>query len=78
MKKHFNKELLMTKEDKEDFKNSTKCQICDNDYIDTDVQVRGHYHITRKYRSCAHRYCYINVKLIHKVPVVFDNLKNYD
>ena len=25
MKKHFNKELVMTKEDNEDFKNSTKC-----------------------------------------------------
>ena len=25
MKKHFNKELAMTKEDNEDFKNSTKC-----------------------------------------------------
>ena len=34
MKKHFNKELVMTKEDKESFKNSIKCWICDNDYID--------------------------------------------
>ena len=25
MKKHFNKELLKTKEDNKDFKNSTKC-----------------------------------------------------
>ena len=28
MKKHFNKELVMTKESNEDFKNSTKCWIC--------------------------------------------------
>ena len=34
MKKHFNKELVMTKEDNEDFENSNKCWICDNDYID--------------------------------------------
>ena len=27
IKKYFNKELLMTKNDNEDFKNSTKCQI---------------------------------------------------
>ena len=27
----------MTKEDNEDFKNSTKCWICDNDYVDNDV-----------------------------------------
>ena len=29
MKKHFDKELVMTKEDNEDFENSTKCWICD-------------------------------------------------
>ena len=28
IKKHFNKELVMVKEDNEDFKNSTKCWIC--------------------------------------------------
>ena len=33
MKKHFNKELAITKEDK-DFENSAECWICDNDYID--------------------------------------------
>ena len=30
MKKHLNKELVMTKNGYEDFKNSTKCWICDN------------------------------------------------
>ena len=34
MKKHFNKELVMTKEDSKDFEISTKCWICDKDYID--------------------------------------------
>ena len=42
MKKHFNKELVIPKEDNEHFKNSTKCRICDNDYIDNDVKVRDH------------------------------------
>ena len=37
MKKHFNKELMMTKKDNEDFKKSTKCWSCDNCCIDTDV-----------------------------------------
>ena len=45
MKKHFNKELVMTKKDNEDFKNSTKCWICDYDYVDGDVKVRDHCHI---------------------------------
>ena len=36
MKKHFNKELAMTKKDDQDFENSTKCLICDNDYVNGD------------------------------------------
>ena len=38
MKKHFNKELVMAKNDDEDFKNSTKCWICDNNYVNGDVK----------------------------------------
>ena len=34
--------------------------------------------ITGKYRSSAPRDCNINLKSNHKIPVVFDNLKNYD
>ena len=68
----------MAKRDNEDFKNSTKYWICNNDYIDTDVKVRDHYHVTGKYRGSAHRYCYINLKLNLKIPIVFQNLKNYD
>ena len=43
---HFNKELMMAKRDNENFKNSTKYQICDNTYVDGDVKVRDHCHIT--------------------------------
>ena len=68
----------MTKEDNEDFKNSTKCCICDNDYIDNDVKVRDHCPITEKYRGSAYRDCNINLKLNHKIPVVFHNLRKYD
>ena len=73
MKIHFNKELVMTKEDNENFKNSTKSWICDNDYIDNDVEVRDYCHITGKYRGCVQRDCNINLKLNHKIPVVFRN-----
>ena len=45
MKKHFSKELVMTKKDNEDFEDSTKCWIYDNDYIDNDIKVRDNcYH----------------------------------
>ena len=46
MKKHFNKELVMTKGDNENFKIPSKCWICDNDYVDNDINVRYHCHIT--------------------------------
>ena len=53
MKEHLNKEHVMTKEDNEDFKNSIKFWICENGYVDNDVKVRYHCHITGKYRSSA-------------------------
>ena len=68
----------MTKEDNEDFKNSTKCWICDNNYFENDVKVRDLCHITGKNRSCAHRDCNTNLKLNYKILVVFHNLKNYN
>ena len=71
MKKLSNKELMMNKEDNGDFKNSTKCWICDNVYVDNGVKVRDHCHITEKNRGSAHRDCDINLKLNH-------NLKKYD
>ena len=78
MKTHFNTELVMTKEDNEDFKNSIKCWIGDNDYVDNDIKTRDLCHITGKYRDSAHRDCNVNLKLNHNIPVMFHNLKNYD
>ena len=43
-KKHLNK-LVITKKDNKDFKNSTKCWICDNGYVNGDVKVRSFCHI---------------------------------
>ena len=68
----------MTKKDNEDFKNSPKCWICDNTYGDGDVKVKDHCHITGKYRGSVHRDCNINIKLNHKIPIVFHDLKYYD
>ena len=73
----FNKKLVMTKEDNEHFKSSTKFWFCDNDYIENDVKVRDHCHITEKYRGSANRNCNINFKLNHKIHVIFYNLNNY-
>ena len=78
IKKHFNKEIVINKKDIEDFGNSTKCWICDNDYTDNDIKVRDHCHITGKYRDSSQRDYNINVKLNHKIPVVSHNLKKDD
>ena len=61
MKKHFNKEFVMTKVGNDNFKNSTKYWICDDDYIDTDVRVRDNCHIAGKYRGSADRDCNISL-----------------
>ena len=77
MRRHFNKELVTTKEGDEDFENSTKYWIYNNTCVDGDVKVRDHCHITSKYRGIAHREYNTNVKVKHKVPIVFHNLKKY-
>ena len=78
IKNNFNKELVMTKEDNENFKNVTKYGICENDYVGNNVKVRDHCRVAGKYRGSAHRDCNINLKLNHKIPVEFHNLENYD
>ena len=75
MKEHFNKELVKTKEDNRHFKNSSKCWISDNGYVDNSVKVRGHCHTTGTNRGSAHKDCNINLKLNPNIPVVFHNLK---
>ena len=78
----------MTKEDNGNFKNSTKCLVFYNGYIDNDVrdhyyrniryQVRDHCHTTGKCRGSAHQDPNINLKLNHKILVAFLNLKNFE
>ena len=69
IKKHFRKELVVTKGDNEGFKNFSKCWICDNDYIN-DVKVRVHCQFYCEFN--------INIKLNHKIPAMFHNLRSYD
>ena len=77
IKKHFNKNLVMTAEQNEDFERSNICWICGK-LIDFDQKVRDHCHITGKYKGCAHWSCIINLKISKKVPVIFNNLKGYN
>ena len=62
MKNYFNTEVVKI------LRKYTKWWIYDNDYIDNDVKVRYHCHITGKYIVYAHRDCNINNKSNHKIP----------
>ena len=76
MKKHFNKNLIMTEEEEEQFQPSNSCWICEK-LIDNE-KVRDHCQITRKCRGVAHWSCNINLQLTKKVPAIFHNLRGYD
>ena len=77
MKKHFNKNLVMTAEENKEFERSNICWICGK-LIDYDHKVRDHCHLTGKYRGAAHWSCNINLKISKKLVVIFHNLKGYD
>ena len=50
MKKHFNKNLIMSVEEEKMFQLSNKCWICDKLFDFIDEKVQDHCHITGKFR----------------------------
>ena len=54
MRKHFNKNLIMSAEEKERFEMTNICWICNGLIENTDNKVRDHCHITGKYRGATH------------------------
>ena len=66
----------MTKIDDKDFENFTKSWICDV-YVESDVKVRDHCHITGKNWGSSRTDCNIKIKLNHKIPIKLDKLNNY-
>ena len=77
MKKHFNKNLIMSEEE-EQFILSNICLICEKLIDDDNEKVRDHCHVTGKFEEAAHWSCNKNLQLTKKVPVMFDNLRGYD
>ena len=78
IKKHFNKNLVMTAEESEEFERSNICWICGKLIDIGDNKVREHCHIFGKYRGNSHWKRNINLKINKKVPVIFHNLRGYD
>ena len=81
IKKHFNKPLVMTEVDEQNFKTMDGCHICGEKYTDKDVRVRDHCHITGKFRGSAHQECNLKLRIKPeniRIPVIFHNLRGYD
>ena len=78
IKKHFNKNLIMSEEEEHLFQQSNSCWICKKLIDNDEEKVRDHCHVTGKFRGAAHWNCNINLQLTKKVPVIFHNLKGYD
>ena len=54
IKKHFNKNFVMSSEDEERFQSSNKCWIWDKLFDVGDNKVRNYGYVTGKYRGSAH------------------------
>ena len=76
--KNTRKDINMTDEDEEDYRNNNICRFCEKEII-TD-KVRDHCHLTGKYRGPSHNKCNINVtqKQSNFIPFIFHNFSNYD
>ena len=76
--KNTNKDIIMTQEDEEDYKNNNICQFCEKKIIPN--KARGHCHLTGNYRGPAHSICNINVtqKQSNFIPFIFHNFSYYD
>ena len=76
------KKMVMTQEDKIDFRRATHCHICEEELKDTDDEnyriVRDHCHLTGKFRGAAHNMCNLKYRLPKFYPVIFHNLSGYD
>ena len=75
MKKYFNKNLVISVDKEEKFQLPNSCWICNKLFDVGDEKVRGHCHITGKFRGTGHFSCNVNLKLSKKVPVIFHNLR---
>ena len=78
MKEYFNKKSIMTEEEENLFQKSNNCWICKKFINNNEEEVRGHCHVTGKFRGAAHRFYNVNLKLTKKVLVIFRNLGGYE
>ena len=75
MKKHFNKNLIVSEKEENLFQQSNSCWICKKLIDNDEEKLRDHCHVTGKFRCAAHQDCNINFQLTKKVPVISHNLR---
>ena len=78
MKKHFNKNLIISEEEEHLFQQSSSCWICEKLIDNDDEKVRDRCHVTGEFRGAAYWSCNINLQLTKKVPIVFHKLRGYN
>ena len=78
MKKHFNKNLIMSEEEEHLFQLSNSYWICEKLIDNDEEKVRDNCHVTENCRGAAHWSCNINPQLTKKVPIIFHNLRGYN
>ena len=76
--KNTKKDINMTDEDEEDYRNNNVCRFCEKEILSD--KVRDHCHLTGKYRGPSHSKCNINVtqKRSNFIPFILHNFSNYD
>ena len=76
--KNTKKDIIMTKENEEDFKNNITCRFCEKNFVSD--KVRDLCHLTGNHRRSAHSICNNNVtqKQSNYIPFELHNFSNYD
>ena len=57
MKKHFDKNLIISKKEEEQFQSSNTYWICEKLIDDDDEKVRDHCHVSGIFKGAAHWSC---------------------
>ena len=76
--KNTKKDIIMTEEDEEVYKNNDICRFCEKN--NKSDKVLDHCQLTGKYRGPAHNTCNNNVtqKQSFFIPFIFHNFSKYD
>ena len=67
IKQNFNKKMIISKKEQNDFENAKSCHICNKEYNNEDVPVRDHCQVTGKYRGSAHTDYNLSYRLTNKI-----------